>query len=631
MIGDLGERQTRQKHAKRDSQVLTHSSQPLAKKQRSDGAGGIGGRRLAPSILGDNRIKKLDKHALLQRNVMYKYKFGQVREAFENNGLCQLLVRFEHDSSLLCFDKKLFVEDVEDPAKFQNSDKVLLLPRHLHSRGSVPRPLSIGESNVFYYEENVVCEVPENSFGPDYEYIRFQIFDPSHTDIGQRMDVEQSMQEARLSAETDFAASHDNQRFSFKLKGGTPCKLKIFDTNKCRCGEIAANCRCKRGRGFGVMAEQDIRQGEVVMEYVGVVKLKPGKTLPLKDRGGKGTNASDGVRKQGHNSTKERERGMPPKIKLDGTKLCPQDSGDAEHGKSQKEKGKQCEEVNAEGEGVSGSKNEVEDGEGRGVPMTQQAVVEGLISCKFTRFFPRYGWFEGKIISFNEVDTMFLVRYTRLETPNDPTRTPDDDKEELNFRSLNKYLKGEDRKMVTNFLKSQEEKKIGQEGNGGRTGSVDISLQNIPQMDGGIHGDESGQECHDTNPTRGGHVVVTRDEDSRGGKLARAADTEGKIKDSDGSEVGGEGSSSTGNGDRGDLVDEEQIGFEEEQIGFEEEEVSKECGMQNYISDPDSWGRWQIDASEKGNVRYFSARTHADVYVIVPTQHANRNQVVKLC
>jgi hypothetical protein len=216
MIGDLGERQTRQKHAKRDSQVLTHSSQPLAKKQRSDGAGGIGGRRLAPSILGD---KKLDKHALLQRNVMYKCKCGQVVEAFENNGLCQLEVRFQHDSSLLRFDEKLFVEDVEDPAEFEKSDKVLLLPRYLHCRGSVPRPLSIGESNVFYYEENVVCEVPENSFGPDYEYIRFQIFDPSHTDFWQRMDVEQSMREARLSAETDPAASHDNLPFSLQLKG----------------------------------------------------------------------------------------------------------------------------------------------------------------------------------------------------------------------------------------------------------------------------------------------------------------------------------------------------------------------------------------------------------------------------
>jgi hypothetical protein len=50
--------------------------------------------------------------------------------------------------------------------------------------------------------------------------------------------------------------------------------------------------------------------------------------------------------------------------------------------------------------------------------------------------------------------------------------------------------------------------------------------------------------------------------------------------------------------------------------------------MQYYISDPDSRGRWLIDASEKGNVRYFFARTHADVYVIVPTQYANRNQVV---
>jgi hypothetical protein len=611
MIGDLAERQTRQKHAKRDCQVLTHSSQTLAKKRRSDGAGGIGGRRLAPSTLGDSRIQKVDNHlALLQRNVMYKYKFGQVREAFKNsNGLYQLLVRFEHDSSFLCFDQNQFVEDVEDPAKFQNSDKVLLLPRHLHSRGSVPRPLSIGESNVFYYEENVVCEVPENSFGPDYEYIRFQIFDPSHTDIGQRMDVEQSMQEARLSAETDFAASHDNQRFSFKLKGGTPCKLKIFDTNKCRCGEIAANCRCKRGRGFGVMAEQDIGQGEVVMEYVGVVKLKPGKTLPLKDRCWKGTNASDGVRKQGHNSTKERERGMPPKIKLDGTKLCPQDSGDAEHGKSQKEKGKQCEEVNAEGEGVSGSQNEVEDGEGRGVPMAQQEVVKRLMGCKFTRFFSRYGWFAGKIISFNEVDSMFLVRYS------------DGDEEKLDLESLQHYLKGKDVKMVENFLKFQKEKKIGQEGNGGSMGSVEVSLQNIPQMDGGIHGNEGGQECHDTNPTRGGHVVVTRVEDSRGGKLARAADPEGKIKDSDGSEVGGEGSSSTGNGDEGDLVDEEQI-------GFEEEEVSTECEMQNYIYDPDTRGKWLIDAREKSNVRYFFARTHADAYVILSTQYANRNQVV---
>ena len=140
-------------------------------------------------------------------------------------------------------------------------------------------------------------------------------------------------------------------------------------------------------------------------------------------------------------------------------------------------------------------------------------------------------------------------------------------------------------------------------------------------MDGGIYGDEVGQECHDTNPTRGGHVVVTRDEDSRGGKLARAADPEGKIKDSDGSEVGGEGSSSTGNGDRGDLVDEEQI-------GFEEEELSTECEMQNYIYDPDTRGKWLIDAREKSNVRYFFARTHVDAYVILSTQYANRNQVV---
>jgi len=601
MIGDLFELQTRQKHAKRDSQGPTHSSQPLAKKQRSHDAGGTGGRRLATSNLGD--------HAFLLRNVIYKYQCGQVQQAVNSDGLCWLLVRFEHDSSSKYFHENQFVErwDVGDPAEFQNSDKVLFLPPHLHSRGSVPRAISIGESNVFHYEENVVCEVPENYFGPRYEYIRFQIFDPSHTDIWQVRDVEQIMQEARLFAETDFAAS-DYDR-SFKLRHGTPYKLKIFDTNKCRCGEIAAKCRCKKGRGWGVMAEQDIREGEVVMEYVGVVKLKPGKTLPCKDRGGKGTNASDGVRNKGHNSTKERERGMPPKIKLDGTKLCPQDIGDAEHGKGQKEKGKQCEEVNAEDEGVNGRKSAVEDGEGRGVPMTQQAVVNRLMGSKFARFFPRYGWFEGEIISFNEVESEFLVRYN------------DGDQEKLNFYSLGKYLQGEDRNMVKNFLKSQHKKRIGQEGNGGSMGSVEVSLQNIPQMDGGIHRDEGGQECHDTNPTRGGHVVVTSDEDSRGGKLARADDTEGKIKDSDGSEVGGEGSSSTGNGDRGDLVDEEQI-------GLEEEEVSKECEMQNLIFDPNTRGKWLIDATEKGNVSYFFARTHAEAYVILTTQYAKE---IKLC
>jgi hypothetical protein len=44
------------------------------------------------------------------------------------------------------------------------------------------------------------------------------------------------------------------------------------------------NCLCKKGRGWGVIADQPIPEGAVVMEYVGMLKLKPEKRSSYKHR-----------------------------------------------------------------------------------------------------------------------------------------------------------------------------------------------------------------------------------------------------------------------------------------------------------------------------------------------------------
>ena len=255
----------------------------------------------AADLLGAGKAEVSNKHDLLERAVIVGGSWGRVCQAWKIAGdSAVLMIRFENSTSGVFLESDF----VTDPAKHYESpdDTVLLLPRFLHLRGSIGQRIVPPETNLFHYEEKVVCEVPANYFGPKFEYIQFQILDPDEGDftIQERIEFDEHLHLARsfVSQDTD---NYGNPRVAEdekkQLEHGPRFKLRIFDTNKCRCSGQGGACDCKKGRGWGVVAEEAIQPGQVVMEYVGVVKLKHGKRHAIKFRDGRGA-AGTGKRAQ---------------------------------------------------------------------------------------------------------------------------------------------------------------------------------------------------------------------------------------------------------------------------------------------------------------------------------------------
>ena len=643
MVGDLGERSTRRRGTKVPS---------LALDQRAVGGGcnfekskapgrGMGLREssrkssCSPPFPPSNAkfssnidLERLDRHKFLQNAVVVNGRVGRVCEAFNApNGQALLVVRTIENGELDWFYESAFVTDGLEHYNLP-FETVWILPETVHIMGSTAKQLSMGEPNSFHYEKNVVCDVPETAFGPKYEYISFQTLDPHQTDFTfhARMRFEEKLLHARsLFLGTRDAYGNDlpggGEKEKFALQHGSQFKLRIFDTDKCRCRAIAEACVCKKGRGWGVLAEEDIPKGAVVMEYVGVIKLKPGKKC-LKAAAGVETSigweaGASANRHGGWGRASGRNHRQSRREETD------------EEGENTGSMGAEAE-AEAEEESTAPDKNAgvVENVyEGRGASMTEAQVAEELKGKMVRKYFSNYGWFDGTVQSYHPEGRAFEVLYE------------DSDLETMSLKQLMRCIKvnHQDEKVreeyrelktvVRDFLAAEEAK--GQEaqagenagrrhgpdeasrGREGREGADNAGVEAICQVDG----------AHAREEVEGGGCSVKTAQ----AELAGQTSPTGAASCSDGA-----GGSTTANGGgvcddihgekgrgtlhenrspRGERVEEsrEESGRGEGEGEVDEVDAEGNSGgmdLQNYVFDVNKKGKWLVDATEKGNVRY---------------------------
>ena len=272
IIGDMFERGRRPRNdgqgfRRQQPVVVSGPSQGAGRAARGSGrAARVSLEEKAQSVFLDGEFETILEHDYLQKPVMFKGKFGRVVEAFKGaSGAVVMLVR-TLDGTLDYVEEWDFVWNADDHY-IANSTKVLLLPRAIQLRGCGGSMIGPGEPNLFFFEDNVVCEMPASTFGPRFEYIPFQTFsaDQEGVTLQVRLGVENKLHLARRTF--DQPGSLDEgpvEREKTALSAGTPFKLRIFDTDNCYCRQVPEACICKKGRGWGVRAEQDIAKGSIV-------------------------------------------------------------------------------------------------------------------------------------------------------------------------------------------------------------------------------------------------------------------------------------------------------------------------------------------------------------------------------
>ena len=285
IIGDMFERGRRprndgQSFRRQQPVVVSGPSQGAGRAARGSGrAARVSLEERAQRAFLDGELEPILEHHYLQKPVMFKGKFGRVVEAFKmkgDSGAVVMLVR-TLDGMLDYVEEWDFVWNADDHY-IASSTKVLLLPRAIQLRGCGGSMIGPGEPNLFFFEDNVVCEMPASAFGPSFEYIPFQTFcaDQEGVTLQVRLGVENRLHLARRTF--DQSDSLDGglvEREKTALSSGTPFKLRIFDTDNCYCRQVPEACICKKGRGWGVRAEQDIANGSIVSDLHCVHQIFP--------------------------------------------------------------------------------------------------------------------------------------------------------------------------------------------------------------------------------------------------------------------------------------------------------------------------------------------------------------------